>query len=435
MEKHINDKNKNKVSVSIEDHVDDEIVQKSTNTKNNQLQEDQGNKNIVYLRPVVPLEEEQINRRNTKKKRNKKNKIIMVIVAVLVLVGVLYYTYMNVGVFTQVHTLKSYDKQAINNNEYRSFGDKIIRYGKDGMAMVDDKGVDLWNAPYQISNPMLDKFAQTGVIADRNGNYVIVFDEKQIIGEFKTNQPIEKISVSSQGIVAVLVSSGEIICYDIAGNILVEHKASEATVGQPIDIAISQQGTYLFVTYLHYSGGNINTNYRCYSLEVVNELSSDKLIIEESIKDSIAPEAFFVDETKAALVYESGIKLFDVQKGKELISVVVEGEIYQVIKSDKYFALALKNVKDLGNNELRIFNNTGKVVSVIEYQGEYSNMRIQGEVVILYEAGRCKIFTIKGKELFDGQMETEIIEILPLSGVNKYLVIGKNSWDHIRLNR
>lgn len=391
--------------------------------------------NIVYIRPVEPVQDKD-NKRGADTSV-KSRFIILILASVAVLVS-LYYAYMNVGVFTQVALVKSYDQQAAANNVYASYGDDVLRYGKDGMAVVDGTGEERWNAPYQINNPFIERCGEIVVVADRNGNQIIILDSEQVKGSINTTLPIDRLSVSEQGIVAVLVNdsgSSQVLCYDVAGNLLLEHHASETAIGYPLDIAISSEGTYLFITYLQYNEGAIQTNYRCYNLKDADQVASDKLMIQGVVKDTISPTVFFMNQTKVVLVMDKTVKVYDVSKGEQIRDITFEEEIQQVLQSEKHFGLVLKNINDRGDNIFRTYNNDGSLVSEIIYQGEYSNISYEGNQIIMYEGNLCKIYSINGKEIFDGELEMDIVSLVPIKGLNKYLVIGKNSWINIRLSR
>ena len=131
------------------------------------------------------------------------------------------------------------------DNSYEEFAEGVLKFSRDGIAYLDDSGQEQWNLPYQIKNPFLDVNSESAAVADKGGNNIMVFQKDGLKGEIKTTLPIEKIAVSEQGIVAAVLkneSTPQIICYDIAGNVLVEHKSSMVGIGYPVDIAISPDG-------------------------------------------------------------------------------------------------------------------------------------------------------------------------------------------------
>ena len=73
----------------------------------------------------------------------------------------------------------------------------------------------------------------------------MIFQKSGLKGEIETTLPIEKISVSNQGIVSAILkneSTPQIISYDAVGNILVEHQVNLNSTGYPISLDMSADG-------------------------------------------------------------------------------------------------------------------------------------------------------------------------------------------------
>ena len=82
---------------------------------------------------------------------------------------------------------------------------QVLKYSKDGIALVNRKGDEEWNQPYQIKNPIVNTWQDEAVVvADKGGNTIMVMDKKGLKGEMQTALPVERVSVSSQGIVCAV---------------------------------------------------------------------------------------------------------------------------------------------------------------------------------------------------------------------------------------
>ena len=64
---------------------------------------------------------------------------------------------------------------------------------------------------------------------------------------------------------------------------------------------------------------------------------------------------------------------------------------------------------------------------------DIQNAKISGNQVILYDGKKCRIFLRSGVEKFQGEMNNNIMEIIPTFGVNKYIVMNANGMEDIRL--
>lgn len=392
--------------------------------------------NIIHMRPTVTMDDSMVIKR--KKKPTIKAKYIRAGV-IVTFVLILYFAYMNVGVFVNSTITKIHTEDISSNNRYVAFGNNILRYGKDGMGIINKNGTELWNAPYQISNPLVAMTGDSLVIADRNGNKIMVMDQDGIKGEIEAALPIEKVSVSAKGIVAALVKddkSSKVICYDSVGNILAELVVSLTGVGYPLDVGISYDGTLIFATYLQYNEGTISTTYRCYNLASADATSTEKIIIEETLNGVVAPSTFFMNESTAAVVSDSGLYLYNTSnEDLDCITITLEKEIGQFFYNEEYIGVMLKGTNTDTGNEIRIYNSRGKSISTMTYIGEYSNIKIIDDKVVLYDGTRCIIYKINGREVFEGTLDIEVSVILPRFGFNKYLIVGKDSMVDIRLKR
>lgn len=68
-----------------------------------------------------------------------------------------------------------------------------------------------------------------------------------------------------------------------------------------------------------------------------------------------------------------------------------------------------------------------------DFKGEYSNVKLCGGQVILYDGKKCCIFMRNGIQKFAGETDNNIMEIFPIAGVNKYIVMSANGMEKIRL--
>ena len=111
-----------------------------------------------------------------------------------------------------------------------------------------------------------------------------------------TTLPIEKISVSEQGIVSVIVKNEfdpSIICYDAAGNVLVELQASFEGEGYPVDVAISGDGEVMQVVYLCMKDAVVSSKVSYYNFGKKGEEKTDREVETKEYKSSVVGTGFF----------------------------------------------------------------------------------------------------------------------------------------------
>mgnify|MGYP007102302908 FL=1 len=194
------------------------------------------------------------------RRKRKKQKKIGIVIAVIAIAAILVYLLINLQTYTKVRVSDTYVGEGAADNNYVQFLDGVLKYSKDGISYLNQSGKEKWNQSYQIKNPMIDVSDKSAAVADKEGNDILILQEDGLKGEVHTTMPIEKVSVSEQGIVSAILkndTSMKVICYDTAGNVLVEHKTSLAGTGYPVDVALSANGEVMQVVYLYTQNGQM----------------------------------------------------------------------------------------------------------------------------------------------------------------------------------
>ena len=390
--------------------------------------------NIIYLRPVVELDDDNV-KQISKFRKYKKRIIAVIVVGILCVIGIL--GYMQLETYTSVREIQTFEGVSGANSSSDAFANGILRYGKDGAIYMNYKGESIWNHPYEMNCPLLEKAGNSAAIADGGGNKIVVFNTQGVKGEIETTLPIEKMSVSQQGIVAVILkdqSTPKIVCYDAVGNILVEHKSTFTGTGYPVGIALSLDGKTLLVTYLHVDGEKITTNYTYYDF-AKEELMQENMVAKGSEEDVIIPEVRFITQDTSVMIGSQGVEFFKGNHTPENIaSIMIEESIIQVFYGDGKVGLVLQKGND-GDREIRIYNEQGKVVFTEQINGVFTDIDIVNNQVVVYDKERCCIFNMYGIMKFIGEMRMELTGVYPVTGINTYVVIGNEGMKEVRLTR
>ena len=369
------------------------------------------------------------------RKRQKIRRIVIAVLILLILVTIFLVIYLET--YTSSRIVTTYDVAGSGNVNYEEFGRGILRYSKDGIVLLDRRGDEKWNQSYQIRNPILATYEdQAAAVADKGGNTIVVLDRDGLKGEMQTTLPVEKVVVSGQGIVcAVLKSepSPKSICYAAAGNPLVELATSLAGTGYPLDVSISGDGTMLLVSYLSVQDGQLSTKVRYYDFSGEKDSQEEYAVTADDYPGMAAASAFFMNASDSVVVGDDRLLFYTGAAEPELAkTVVLDKKIKSVFHDQRYVGLVLKNEGRSGY-ELRLYNTSGRQLLSEEFSGDYSNAKISGSQVILYDGRKCNIFTRTGLHRFEGEVSSNIMEIIPVLGVNKYIVMNTGGMEVIRL--
>ena len=371
-------------------------------------------------------------------RKYKKKMYIQNVVTVCLLIAMLLSTYMLVEVQTyeNMNTMQEYGMVGTDNSNYAKYADGIIKYSRDGAAYLDKKGEEQWNQSYQLQNPFIHANEDALVIGNQGGNDLYVFNKKGLLGEIHTDYPIEDAVVAENGIVSVLLKNGmtpQIICYDAAGNVLIEHMASLTGIGYPIGMALSPEGTTLQVSYYCVEEGVGATRVVYYDFKDGDTDKESYKVAEDVYKNAIFPESFFVNNRKSVLVGDASFMIYEGKEEPTLTKTVeIEKTIQSVFYDKNYIGFVLKNAGE-EKAELRLYNMSGEQKMSKTFVGEYSNISISDGNVLMFDGGKCAIFSSWGVQKFEGEVEMNIKEILPLTGINMYLLISSDGMEEIRL--
>ena len=165
------------------------------------------------------------------------------------------YLLINLQTYTKVRVSDTYVGEGAADNNYVQFLDGVLKYSKDGISYLNQSGKENTGTSHiKIKNPMIDVSDKSAAVADKEGNDILILQEDGLKGESAYDNADREVSVSEQGIVSAILkndTSMKVICYDTAGNVLVEHKTSLAGTGYPVDVALSANGGVMQVCYLY----------------------------------------------------------------------------------------------------------------------------------------------------------------------------------------
>lgn len=367
------------------------------------------------------------------KKKFRRSVIISAALIILVVVG--SYLLIHLQTYTAVRTINNYKNSGAGNNSYKQYADGVLKYSRDGIAFLNQQGKEVWNQPYQIKNPVIVVNKEAMAVADKGGNDIMVFNKAGLRGEIYTTLPIEKMAVSANGIISVILkndASPQIVCYDAAGNVLAEQKISVAGLGYPLDISMSANGEVLMASYMGIQNGKPISRVQFYNFGKAGEEKTDRQVAAADYENKIVPAVFFMNQDTSAAVGDDCVLIYKGEAVPELkVTIPVKKAIKSMAYNSRYIALVLKNEGQAGY-ELCLYNTAGKKVLSEEFSGDYSNIKVCQSQVILYDRKKSLVFTRNGICKFEGEMNSSIAEIFPIVGVNKYIVMNANGMEVVR---
>ena len=239
----------------------------------------------------------------------------------LLYVGVVVGIVLGMWLFARNKTYAGYEVMAsvervdTLNTRYAEYNGKILKYSRDGISCVNLKNEAIWSQTYNMQNPILDICQNSVVVADYEGNEVYVFNEEGLQTQITTLLPIQQISISSQGVTALLLNDSSlswIYLYDREGTQLIGTRCSLDETGHPLSISISSDGMKLAVSYLQIQSGLVNSCLVFYNFGDVGGNFVDKIVSSKVYENQIIPRIQYLGDSICAAVSEQGILFYEV---------------------------------------------------------------------------------------------------------------------------
>lgn len=338
--------------------------------------------------------------------------------------------------YDTIYRTVSYKKETTDAHTFAAFKNGIIRYNKDGVAFLNRKNEEQWIHSSQFGTPILDVGEDAFAIADVGGNAIQVFTESGLKGEIETKLPIEKLSVSGQGIVSVILKSemaSVIVTYDSTGNVLAENQINALSIGYPTAIELSPDGTMLAVAYLDVHSTALKTKVICYNFGTTGEKNKNYEASVEEYEDAYIPELYYMGDSTLVAVSDSSFIIYEgKEKPTKKKEITIDQRIKSVFHSDKYIGFILLNESKSGY-EARLYNKNGGQVMNRSFEGEYANVQMQDDEIIMYTGSHCCILTKTGLVKFEGDLKADALLVLETKGLNKYLVMSANELRTVHL--
>lgn len=368
--------------------------------------------------------------RKKKAQRARKRNIMIAVIAAIAVAITLIAVFINVN--------RSYSSYAIVSSESREdeagakyifYKDGYIRCSGGGVERVNADGEKVWNTVHTMTNPSVKTRGEVFAIGDINGNTIEVFDENGIVSHADTKFSILQIEVSAQGHVAAVLQDKDdnyINMYDKSGEYIYSIKTSIKGEGYPVDIAVSEDGKKLAVSYVKISGNDLDTGVVIYDM---SEKDSDKTILgrfNNFEDDPVGVVEFFGNDTLIAVAGKS-MRSISAGKAKEKQRVDLETGVNKVIFEKDKFAL----IYDTGS--IDVFNSGCGVMSSIDLDVLYSDYHFYDNRIIMTTDNSFAVMDISGKFVTRQDTEIPVVELVPNGSKNKYFFINEKFIQRIRL--
>jgi hypothetical protein len=382
---------------------------------------------------------------NRKKRYQKiRSYIISILLLAIVLIGIIYWFWLS---NMKYHSYKVTNTSAVtgeNELEYISYKDAVVKYSKDGAEAIDKTGKTIWKGSYEMKDPIADTCGNYVVIADRGNKIFYIYNEKGEVGSITTLYDIDKVEIAKQGVVAALMENedtnyvklyyldGSVVSKSEDANMLSEMVKDVSEVGYPLDIALSEDGKKLIVSFLSVNSGKLLSNIGFYNFGEVGKNYTNNFMGGYNY-EGIIPSITFLNNDEACVFKENGFILYNMPETPNVDhEETFDRKIKSVFYSDKYVGVVLAG-EEGASKELMLYNLKGKKVLDKKIDFDYNKIILSGEDIIMYDNLSCRIIKTNGKEKFQYTFSSNLSAFYPINNLDRYFLINGSEISEIML--
>lgn len=378
-----------------------------------------------------------------KPKVNKKKKITYFIVGIIFLLCLSMggYAYMITRTYSDYELIEGTGMESASDSKYSMFQEKIVKYSKDGISLLNHDGKSVWAETYSMKTPKVVMNENYLAVADVRGNGVYLFDGTGKVQNLTMPYPICDIELSEHGVIAAVLEDQKmnyIQLYDKEGTQIVDSNVSIEQSGYPLDIALSDNAICLAVSYVTIDGVDAKNTIGFYNFGSVGQnANSNKYVGGFYYTDTVFPKIEFIDSTTVCAYGDNKAVLYSVKEkpSEKTTEIKFDSEIRSIFSNNKYIGFVCKNAQNPSEGKylVKVYNTRGKLIFNKAVDMDYNKVKLDGSHIILVGDYECTILRMMGKQKFYSHFDMNITDVIPLAKFNRYLLVSSNDVTVIKL--
>lgn len=361
---------------------------------------------------------------------------VLVIILVMTIGAALYVQWKN-KIYTENTVVFSTEVHITQDSTLVPFSGYLLTYSKDGAGCMDIRGNAVWNQTFEMQNPIVDVCQNVAAIGDYNGRTIYVMSTTGVMGSITTNRPVRDFCVASNGVVAAVLDDTDttwIYLYDPQGKELVYFRTTMKDSGYPVNVAISQNGELVCVSYLFVDSGQMKSSVAFYNFGAVGKNNVNNYVSGYDYANSVVPLVRFLDNGSVFGVSDDRIMFFSgAQKPTSVAEKLLEDDVQGVYYGDEYIGLVFNSTQSDSRYRLDVYHKSGELRQTIEFDIDFRDILFHEDQIIIYNESECRIYNSGGAEKYSGSFSKTVLLLIPQSSMRRYMVVTPDSIDTIEL--
>lgn len=375
--------------------------------------------------------------RLSRHKRNIVKKTVITVVAIAAAVTAVGF-YIEKRSYHNYKVVQSSEQEDVVSTSYIEMDGDILRYSPDGVSLVSDKMSTLWSETYQMQNPVADVNGTRAVIADKDGTTLEIYDKSGKTGSVTTSYSIIKARVSKSGLVAAILDGGDdtwIDFYSTDGSLIAENQTKIDDPGYPLDIAVSEDGVVMMVTYQFVDGSDTTSYVAFYNFGDVGQNEDDRIVSGYKYEGVVVPQIQYLSNNRSIALKDNGYTIYQgSQIPKEVKTIETDKEIVSTFYDDDMVGLVFKNDSKDKQYIMEVYNTAdGKLKFKEDFNIPYTTIKLSGGNILMYNSSQMCVMNSRGVQKYLGSVDGTIKDFFKI-GMNRYLLVLDSGVDVIKLS-
>ena len=375
--------------------------------------------------------------RLSRHKRNIVKKTVITVVAIAAAVTAVGF-YIEKRSYHNYKVVQSSEQEDVVSTSYIEMDGDILRYSPDGVSLVSDKMSTLWSETYQMQNPVADVNGTRAVIADKDGTTLEIYDKSGKTGSVTTSYSIIKARVSKSGLVAAILDGGDdtwIDFYSTDGSLIAENQTKIDDPGYPLDIAVSEDGVVMMVTYQFVDGSDTTSYVAFYNFGDVGQNEDDRIVSGYKYEGVVVPQIQYLSNNRSIALKDNGFTIYQgSQIPKEVKTIETDKEIVSTFYDDDMVGLVFKNDSKDKQYIMEVYNTADSKLKFKEdFNIPYTTIKLSGGNILMYNSSQMCVMNSRGVQKYLGSVDGTIKDFFKI-GMNRYLLVLDSGVDVIKLS-
>ena len=250
-----------------------------------------------------------------------------------------------------------------------------------------------------MQNPVADVKGNRAVIADKDGTTLEIYDKSGKTGSVTTSYSIIKARVSQSGLVAAILDGGDdtwIDFYSTDGSLIAENQTKVDDPGYPLDVAISDDGVIMMVTYQFVDGNDTTSYVAFYNFGDVGQNEDDRIVSGYKYEGVVIPQIQYLEKGRAVALKDNGFTLYQ------------------------------------GSQIPKVYSTDGNLKFKQNFNIPYTTIKLSGGNILMYNSSQICVMNSRGVQKYMGSVDGTIKDFFKI-GWNRYLLVLDSGVDVIKL--